>query len=257
MLSDTKLKDVKSPKRRPIGAVKKYWSDQQKLESVQLWLLSGNLRNVSASLGIPYKTLQEWRYSNWWGEVVSDIKSEGHIQLSNKLKVIAEKALDVTLDRLDNGDFYYDQKTGELRRKPVQLKDAHVVATNLLDRAIKLQETPMDEVEKHKVNDTLSALAAAFEQFAKKTRKVEVIDAIYEEREEGLPGGEELGENQETLSDQGSQGAGGSETSGGEEGWEPTNEYAGGSQEATGTRGEQQVLEFEGSVSQGKPDQGS
>lgn len=183
MLSDTKLKDVKSPKRRPIGAVKKYWSDQQKLESVQLWLLSGNLRNVSASLGIPYKTLQEWRYSNWWGEVVSDIKSEGHIQLSNKLKVIAEKALDVTLDRLDNGDFYYDQKTGELRRKPVQLKDAHVVATNLLDRAIKLQETPMDEVEKHKVNDTLSALAAAFEQFAKKTRKVEVIDAIYSESE--------------------------------------------------------------------------
>lgn len=252
MLSDT-LKDRRSPRRRAISAERKYWSDQQKLESVQLWLLSGNLRNVSASLGIPYKTLQEWRYSNWWGEVVSDIKSEGHIQLSNKLKVIAEKALDITLDRLDNGDFFYDQKTGEVRRKPVQLKDAHAVATNLLDRSLKLQETPMDEVEKHKVNDTLSALAAAFEQFAKKNRKevidVEIDDALYEEREERLPAGEGVGEDQEALSYQGPQGEDGSKESGGEEGWGSSDEYAGGSQETTGVRGEQQSLEFESNPS--------
>ncbi len=228
MLSDTKLKTAKSPRRRAVTATKKYWSDQQKLESVQLWLLSGNLRNVSASLGIPYKTLQEWRYSNWWGEVVSDIKSEGHIQLSNKLKTIAEKALDITLDRLDNGDFFYDQKTGEIRRKPVQLKDAHVVATNLLDRAVKLQETPMDEVEKHKVNDTLTALAAAFEQFAKKTRKVEVVDALYVPRETRLQEGEELGGDQSHLSEEGSEGEGGSPESGGEEAGRLTYEHAGG-----------------------------
>jgi hypothetical protein len=231
MLSD-KLKHVKSPKRRAPTALKARYSDHQKLEAVKLWLVTGNLRVVSASLEINYKTLQEWRYSNWWAEMASDIKSEGHLQLSNKLKNIAEKALDITLDRLDNGDFIYDQKTGEIVRKPVAMKDAHVVATSLLDRSLKLQDSPMDEVEKHKVQDTLSALAAAFEQFARKTRKdvidVEVKDAVYDQREEGLSEGEELGGHESHLSEEGSEGESGSPESGGEEAGQLTYQHAGG-----------------------------
>ena len=174
MLSD-RAKHFKSPKKRTPDMVKMRYSDNQKLESLKLWLVTGNLRVVSASLEIPYKTLQEWRYSSWWAEMASDIKAEGHLQLSNKLKSIAERALDITLDRLDNGEFIYDQKLGQLIRKPVSMKDAHVVASSLLDKSLKLQDSPMDEVEKHKVQDTLSALAAAFEQFANKNRK-NVID---------------------------------------------------------------------------------
>lgn len=231
MLSD-RAKHLKSPKKRTADMVNKRYSDNQKLESLKLWLVTGNLRVVSASLEIPYKTLQEWRYSTWWAEMASDIKAEGHLQLSNRLKTIAEKALEVTLDRLENGDFMYDQKTGQVIRKQVTMKDAHVVASSLLDKSLKLQDTPMDEVEKHKVQDTLSALAAAFEQFANKNRKnvidVEVSDAVHDEWKEKLQEGKNLGRDESHLPEEGSPGEGSGSESGGEEAGQLTYQHAGG-----------------------------
>jgi hypothetical protein len=196
MLSD-KAKHYKAPKKKTEGS---WYPDNVKIEACKLWLITGNLRGTAAAMKIPYPTLQTWRYSSWWNELASDIKTEGQIELSNKLKKIAERALEVTLDRLDHGDWILNQKTGVMERKPVVMRDAHRVAESLIDRAVKLEAKPLEEAHNKMVEDRLAQLAASFAAFTKKTSKVEVIDvednyAIHDQREERLQEGIELGED--------------------------------------------------------------
>jgi hypothetical protein len=180
MLSDnTNTKKLKSPPKRAIAEKAHRYSDSQKLEAVKLWLITGNLATTAATLNIPLVTVKSWRYTDWWKELVADIKAENRLSLSNRLKNIAQRALDVTLDRLDNGEWFYDQKTGELRRKPVLLKDAHKVASDLLQRQLELDKPQETRETNESTEQKLNKLAEVFEQFAKKTKRIEVIDVEY------------------------------------------------------------------------------
>ena len=206
--------------------VGKWYSDSQKMEAVKFWLISGSLVQTSAALGIPLQTIKHWRYSQWWDNLVRDIRTEDTFKLSSKLKSIAEKALDVTLDRLENGDYIYSQKTGEMVRKPVVMRDAHLVAIGLTDRAQALDKKPREEENNQKTQDRLIALAEAFAKFANKAQRVEIIDAtfdnsqtgqlnsegikhaVHDQREEGLQEGSEVGKDQAQITFEGSSGKG-------------------------------------------------
>lgn len=192
MLSD-KLQNVKSAPRRKKSDVGKWYSDKQKLEAVKLWLTTGNLHLTASSLGIPYPTLKTWRYAQWWEDIVQELRTQNTVQLSKKLKDIADRAMEVSMDRLENGDFFYDQKTGEVCRKPVNLKDAYAVAAGMLDRHLTVESKPQEEANQQKIADRLDAIAKTFASLSRKTKKVEVIDAVPKEWEEGLQAGEGVG----------------------------------------------------------------
>lgn len=275
MLSD-KLQNVKSPPRRKANdEVKRWYSDAQKIEAVKLWLVTGNLVVTGASLNIPLPTLKQWRYSKWWDEIVSEIRTEGTLQLSNRLKSVAEKAIGVTMDRLENGDWIMNQKTGNLERKPVALRDAYQVAAGLLDRHMELDRRPQEEAQQQKVQDRLEALAKAFEKFAGKQPKLEVIDvefkdgqemrereegeinALHEEREEGLREGASVGENQEAESSEGPSEEGFGSTGDGESLGEQAEFDACGPQEATQIRGFKLSEQLEMDDSESEPQERS
>jgi hypothetical protein len=143
---------------------------------------------VTAATGIPTQTLHNWKQQQWWRDLEAEMRASDDIALSGRLKKIVEKTLDVVEDRLEHGDFYYDQKTGQLMRKPVAIRDAHVISKDLITQSRVLDNKPT-AIREVKAEDTLQLLAEKFAEFAanfKKTEKViegEVIDAIHEERE--------------------------------------------------------------------------
>jgi hypothetical protein len=197
MLSD-KLQHIKSPKKRKKDdGLRRWYSDSEKFEAVKLWLITGNMPVVAASLNIPLPTLKQWRYSKWWDELVLDIRSEKTLQMSNRLKSIAEKALDITLDRLENGDWIYDQRTGDLKRKPVVMRDAMQVANGFLDRHVELDKKPFEEKAQQQVQDRLLALADAFANMSKKTKRIEVLDAVPIEKTSEMDVLEQTGDGEE------------------------------------------------------------
>jgi TRAP-type mannitol/chloroaromatic compound transport system substrate-binding protein len=78
-----------------------------------------------------------------------------------------EKSWDVVSDRLQHGDWIYDQKAGELRRKPVSLRDAAKVAN---DTALLRERMDMNEnftVAADQIEDKLTKLAKAFSDLSK------------------------------------------------------------------------------------------
>lgn len=195
MLSDSKRKQaMKSGRNRSVLAeTNKQWSDAQKMEAVQSWLVLGNLALVSRLLSIPEVTLRYWKASEWWPTVVNEIRSQEKIELSNKLKTIVNASLAVVEDRLNHGDFMFDQKTGQTIRKPVNMKDAHKVAVDLQDRQDTLEKATMQKQETtdESVETKLLALADKFAELATKKidqkvlehRTVEVEDAVLKDEE--------------------------------------------------------------------------
>ena len=165
-----KEKDLRRKKNRPIVAdTNLRWSDSQKMEAIQSWLVLGNMSLVSRILGIPRITLQVWRASAWWKEAVDDIKVQEKIELSNKMKKIVEAAHLVVEDRLVNGDVVLHPKTGEAIRKPVNMRDAHRVAVDLQNQRDAVEKATLGIVDTEENTDKLEQLANKFAEFATKS----------------------------------------------------------------------------------------
>jgi len=174
MLTDTQRTKDRKAKR----SWSRWYTDAEKLDAVKLYLITGNQRAVAAALNIHWTTIQGWVHTQWWKELTQQVRNQNHIQLSNKLQKIADKALEVTMDRLENGEFIYNQKTGEMMRKPVQARDAHKIAVDFLDQSRQVEATQTKEVTDQAVAGRLTQLAEAFAQMANKTSRVEQIEHI-------------------------------------------------------------------------------
>lgn len=154
------------------------WSDKQKIEAIQTYLLVGNLNMTGRMLNIPEDTLRGWKQDVWWKNQLEEIKLQDKIVLSSKLKRISEAALSVVEDRLTNGDFVYDQKTGTMLRKQVSMKDAHKVSVDLLVRQDLMDkvETPLSSTETN--NETLKKIAEQFAMFVTKKPSAPLVEVV-------------------------------------------------------------------------------
>jgi len=166
-------------KKRDLKAEGKWWSESQRIEAVTTWLALGSMPLTAAATGIPKDTIVRWRYTDWWKELVQQIRSEETLALDGRLKRIVDKALMVVEDRLENGNFQYDPKTSELVRVPVNLRDSMKTTADLMDRREILKKQPVQEQIEKTIDDRLAKLADEFSRFAKAkdiTPKPQVIE---------------------------------------------------------------------------------
>lgn len=170
------------------------WAD--KTEAAKRWITLGNMRLVAEVTGISYNTLHDWRKQDWWAELIQEVKNGQKAQRNTKMNTVIEDSIEVIHDRILNGDVILNNKTGELQRKPVNLRDVGNLTNQLLTRQMQMEElSERMESRKETVQETLSMLAKEFSKWQRIQNKqnatdVEVIDnAIHEEREEGLQEG--------------------------------------------------------------------
>lgn len=159
------------------------WPVEKKIEAVTTHLALGNLRQVAAVTGVSYGMIKQWRSMPWWKDLEAEIIASRRVTQVNKLSKIVDKSLDVIDDRLENGDFIYNNKSGKVIRKPVNLKDATSAANALMQRAAIIEKLNRDEVIADtavSIHDQLKNLA---EQFAlmNNRSKVGAVDIQFKE----------------------------------------------------------------------------
>lgn len=190
MLSDDEYKrTLPSNRRRPVDASGRNWSDSQKLECVTTYLSLGNLALTSRLLKIPEMTIRMWKQKDWWKETEAELRQQETLELNVRLKKIIESTLATTEDRLANGDFIYDNRLGQMVRKPVSMKDAHKVTLDLMNRRDVLENKQPRDVSLEQIDDKLAKLAQKFEEIASGRKAIEVTDVII---------GEEIGTEDST-----------------------------------------------------------
>ena len=179
------------------------WAD--KAEAAKKYMLLGNMRLVSELTGVPYNTLHDWRKQEWWGTLLEEIKAAQKAKRNNKLNEVIDESIELISDRIRNGDWVLNNKTGEVQRRPVSLRDIGNLTNQLITRQVQMEEinSRMDH-QKETVQETLKALATEFAKWQRISNKksatdVEVINldmseqgersAIHDERPTGLQEG--------------------------------------------------------------------
>lgn len=203
MISDSPLRAKRrSYPRRDVDSARKHWSDSQKVEAVKTYLILGSVTLTAGALKIPRETLKYWRTMQWWREIEADLKTEDELQMSSRLKKIVAKSLDLVEDRLEHGNFVFDQKTGDIRRIPVPLKDVQATAIAAITQRDVIATRNYEKLNDGQIENKLEKLAERFAELAAKKivqikdeeRTIELVeeidDAVYAEREEGLQEGE-------------------------------------------------------------------
>jgi len=144
-----------------------HWTEQQKLEAVATYVMLGNMVETALVTSVPLDTLKVWKKTDWFRELQLQIRDEDVQQLDTNIQKVVGKALKALEDRLDNGDYQYDPKTGKPVRIPIKATVALKVTTELLTKQDKLRAAPEKlEVEKT-VDARLLKLAEEFARFAK------------------------------------------------------------------------------------------
>ena len=171
------------------------WSEKKKIEALTTFLATGSQAHTSAITGIPEETIRQWRKSEWWAERTKEFRSDNSVQLDNKLTKVMDKALDAVMDRLENGEYVYDPRTGTTARVPPKLRDAQKVANDMIDKKQLIEKvTQGAKEEKQQITaDHLVMLAKEFAKFAtgKESKEVDDLKTVVEGQHEEVF--EELG----------------------------------------------------------------
>ena len=161
MIPTTKFK---RPKPVRHGAKQGKWSMNQKMQAVMTYLMLGNMHEASIICGIPYETFKCWKHTDWFKELLVTVRESDVQQMDSNMQRIVGKALKATEDRIDQGEFQYDPKTGRIIRVPIKANVALRITTELLARQDKIRAAP----EKKELEKTIDArLAKLSEEFAR------------------------------------------------------------------------------------------
>ena len=154
-----------------------------RLKVVEDFLLYGSYKKAGDINGVSQNTVSKWKHQPWWKEFEDEILAQRAVATTNKIAGVVDIGLDVVQNRLVEGDFSYNQKTGEIYRQPVKLKDAASAVNGLMQRAQALQKTIDKQGNKEAtktINEHLQVLATEFAKFNKRTNN-NAIDIAFKE----------------------------------------------------------------------------
>jgi hypothetical protein len=163
------------------------WPPEKRIEVVSQYLVLGNMALVAAVTGVDHSLIRAWKAQPWWKDYENQIRATENVQMDTKLSKIVDKSLDAVLDRVENGDFIYDNKSGEIKRKPVNMKDAAKVSVDLITKRELLRgnATERKETTQVSVADQLKELALEFAKWQnpKKQPDLELVEIVDEKED--------------------------------------------------------------------------
>ena len=153
------------------------WSMEARIQAVSQYLVLGNMALVSATTGIPHQLLRGWKAQPWWKDLEAQVRATENIQTDSKLTKIVDKSLDAVIDRLENGEFFYNKKTGMVMRQEASLRDVAKVGVEFLTKRELLRgnATERKETTQVSVAEQLKELALEFSKWSGKKQPLEVV----------------------------------------------------------------------------------
>ena len=196
--------------RKPTDNKHTRFSDKQKLAIVSTWVLTGSPSITAQTHNCTVKSIEYWKKQKWWKDAVTEIKASRNHEMSGKLSKIFDKSLKQLEDRVENGEYIFDQKTGAIRRVPVNSRNLNTIARDALDRQLLLDKVTSEErVEAIDITARLTQLMDEFKKIAsgKTSKQGEIIDVqeittvVEESNQQEAPNGRELEFDPEPSSD--------------------------------------------------------
>ncbi len=145
---------------------------ETKTTFVTVLLATGNRAEASRQAGVAYETSALWLKQPWYPKLVEEVKRSVRSELNTKMAKIVDKALAATEDRIENGDYILNNKTGELLRRPVALREVAKVANDMMSQQVKLEKLNNETtVQNETMQELLTQLGKEFAKFNSTIKK--------------------------------------------------------------------------------------
>lgn len=146
---------------------------ETKVQAISLYMSTSSTTKVAEALNIPVDLVHWWMKSPWWQEAWDKLRKQKQLELDSLLTRTIHKAVADLNDRLENGDYKLNARTGELNRVPVGAKDIAVTLAIIYDkRALIRGEATAIRAES---KATLESLESKFKDFAIQLKEKDVI----------------------------------------------------------------------------------
>lgn len=106
--------------------------------------------------------MRHWRLTDWWKEIEDNLRAEENLELSAHLQKRIGKALALMDDRMENGDFMYDPRTGNCTRKPVSMRDLNKAVDTFIKAKIDVDSVPRQAQSAQGIADALAKISEHF-----------------------------------------------------------------------------------------------
>lgn len=149
-----------------------------RIAAVVAWMVTGNIYKAEKYCGVSADTIARWkRESEWWPVLTQQVKKEKNDELESMMTGILHQSLGEVMERLNEGDTFYDSKTGDTYKLPVKAKDVAFIANYLFDKRQLLRGDVTSRTEKISTEQRLGKLKEQFEKFSNATEvEGEVVD---------------------------------------------------------------------------------
>ncbi len=142
------------------------YTDQQRMEVVVLYAISGNAKKVAKATGIPRTTIVGWKKAEWWQDAVTSVRSEKADEHRAKYSELVDKAQQVALEKLPEAS----------------AAQANLIACQATDK-IRLHDGMPTEITGQA--ESMNSLAAEFRALSAKWEEKQArVVAVQEESEE-------------------------------------------------------------------------
>ncbi len=85
------------------------YTDEQRRQAAIQYAIDGLLSKIEREQGIPQQTLSDWKQTEWWVEIVSEVRSLKEDELDAKLTKMIDASYDHAMDELEKGNVTYSQ----------------------------------------------------------------------------------------------------------------------------------------------------
>lgn len=141
-----------------------------RIAAVVAWMVTGSMYKAEKYCNVPADTIARWkRESEWWPVLTQQVKKEKNDELEAMMTGILHQSLEGIMERLTEGDTFYDSKDGTTYKLPVKAKDAAVISAVLFDKRQLLRGDVTSRTEKVSTEQRLGKLKDQFEKFSNAT----------------------------------------------------------------------------------------
>ena len=175
------------------GTQKRLWhSEEDRIRAATVYATCGSAAETERITGIPAGTVRQWRSQDWWPQVIERVQAESDDLMDVKFTEIVSNTVEQINDRIANGNYLFNKRTGQLERIPAPLKDLGVTASIFMDKRDLVRRNKKTAVEQASTQEMLRTIASAVKNMAKK-REGEIIDVTAIEEEGSMGRSQEYG----------------------------------------------------------------
>lgn len=111
------------------------YTNNDRIKAAAVFSVVGKIKKTSEICNIPQRTLQDWHNTDWWEDLLTNIRAINKDLVNVRTQNIINKTFDKMEQRLDNGDYAtYDLVSKEIIYKPVSAKDCATIFGIMFDK---------------------------------------------------------------------------------------------------------------------------